>query len=768
MKKHFLKSFALIAMLFSALTLSAAEQYCHKEMTSGDKTIYVTGQSLGGDQYQLIIESDGEMAGLGGSFINVNGVGGYQLNKEGNFELSADKKTITCNITSTVPPTHYTPLYVLMPGEVNFGQPDIDYSQTCASSGDETPDTEAPVMTSATFVSASDKSVVIAVEATDNVKVASYLVKNGDVELGTFTAVNNNITVTGLEPSTTYQLTVFAKDATGNISTEGKTVEFTTDAPPTNPYCNKEIGHFGAENADSNSFILLSVGYDGYGHTIVNIKQDKNKNSAMFDYINIVGIKETGADIDNGGSDEMAIMFKTPTADENGNIKFTLQWSTVGWGGRWQINDIIVPAEVGCDGANPYPNAPYTYCVYTDNSLKSNDANVALTWATDENGNVVIDITDGPGASNSAFRNGGFENEDSFADSWKVYSGVNYQTIESATEYFNNGGTLSHENTRFTLTKKEDAVLPDGALIVFMGHAFSWSNDQSASAYTLDKMFVYSYGASCPPLEAPTNVAVTDAGVVTFDEVLGAISYEVRVYQSATLKHTQELTSGDTLNFIVYVAGEFTVKVVAKAAIGRSDSFESDGVTWNVAASPLPGSNYCETLVDRIKEDRGGYCSPLFTWITDDSGNVVITVSASEGEEGETMFRGNGMKNENTFRLDGSVENFNAYFNGAKTDDYTYTLTLKDAANKPVLGSVISFSGQIEAKSSVHTNDWSIYEFDAYLYGTTCEETTEPDGPTTNVENTLNSVQIQKTIRNGALYIIYNGVTYDVMGRVVR
>ena len=42
------------------------------------------------------------------------------------------------------------------------------------------------------------------------------------------------------------------------------------------------------------------------------------------------------------------------------------------------------------------------------------------------------------------------------------------------------------------------------------------------------------------------------------------------------------------------------------------------------------------------------------------------------------------------------------------------------------------------------------------------------DSTTTNVENTLNSVQIQKTIRNGALYIIYNGVTYDVMGRVVR
>lgn len=39
---------------------------------------------------------------------------------------------------------------------------------------------------------------------------------------------------------------------------------------------------------------------------------------------------------------------------------------------------------------------------------------------------------------------------------------------------------------------------------------------------------------------------------------------------------------------------------------------------------------------------------------------------------------------------------------------------------------------------------------------------------TTSVENTQVEVQSQKLIRNGVLYIIRNGVTYDVMGRVVR
>ena len=37
------------------------------------------------------------------------------------FNVSQDKKTITITCTSTPAPNIYTPLYVMMPGEVNFG-----------------------------------------------------------------------------------------------------------------------------------------------------------------------------------------------------------------------------------------------------------------------------------------------------------------------------------------------------------------------------------------------------------------------------------------------------------------------------------------------------------------------------------------------------------------------------------------------------------------------------------------------------------------------
>lgn len=174
-----------------------------------------------------------------------------------------------------------------------------------------------------------------------------------------------------------------------------------------------------------------------------------------------------------------------------------------------------------------------TYCSYTDNQLRANNANVALTWGTDGSGNVVVDITDGEGATNTAFRNGGFENEGSFAATWFVYSGTKHTTCEPATTYFNTGGTLSNENKRFTLTKKAD--LPANAVIAFLGHAFSWRTAQATGAYTLNKYFAYQYGYNCPLLTAPTNVAVDGSNVITFDPVANAETYTAKVYLDGIL-----------------------------------------------------------------------------------------------------------------------------------------------------------------------------------------------------------------------------------------
>ena len=698
---------SLLFALLCASMMSWATDYCHTEMSAGGKTIYLTCQEVSTGNYQLKVECNETMSGLGGSFCEVNGVGGYQLNAAGHFTLSADGKTITCDIESSTAPRVYTPLYVLIDGEKNFGE--ISDASWAACGGDPTP----PTMISATKASQTYNTVVINVAADDNVGVTKYVIKNhsDDSEVGEYTPAAGQITVEGLTPETAYDWDVYAKDAAGNVSVAGINVTFTTDAAPSNIYCAYEIGHEGNPSADLNSFILLSVGSDGNGHTIVNVKQDDAKNSAMFDYINIVGKKDIGADVATGGSDEMAIVFPTPTPDGDGNIALDIQWSTINWGGRWQCH-VELPADATCATADPFPG-DNTYCSYTDNQLRANNANVALTWGTDGSGNVIVDISDGEGATNTAFRNGGFENEGSFAATWFVYSGTNHTTCEPATTYFNNGGTLSNENKRFTLTKK--ANLPANAVIAFFGHAFSWRTDQATGAYHEKKYFGYQYGYNCPILSAPTNVAVDGSKVITFDAVANAETYTAKVYLDGILKHQQVVASGDVLSFTPYTTGTYQVQVVADAA-GYPTSEPSTAYDWALTAPAIVvgNSEYCEYAIG------SNNTSAAITWETSDEGAIVISIAETlGGDANATHFRGTGMNIAN-FQVGEARTAASAYFNHACGGSNQVTLTLKDVNIKPGLGEKIYYTNKVvEWATSKDNNAYSNLTFE-YTYGSKC------------------------------------------------
>ena len=111
------------------ITVTAATPVEHEgtQYTSGDHNIWVRGNHyVDTNTYELIIESDEEMNGLGGSFWNVNNEG---TDMRTNLELSTDKKTMTVTCVSTSAPNIYTPLYVMMPGEVNFGNITVEWNE---------------------------------------------------------------------------------------------------------------------------------------------------------------------------------------------------------------------------------------------------------------------------------------------------------------------------------------------------------------------------------------------------------------------------------------------------------------------------------------------------------------------------------------------------------------------------------------------------------------------------------------------------------------
>lgn len=120
--------------------------------------------------------------------------------------------------------------------------------------------------------------------------------------------------------------------------------------PAVSPYCQTEVGHFFAENADPNSYVLLSIGSKN-GKTIVRIDQDAAKNSVLFDYLQVTGLATAGGDVAEGGEKAMAAEFDTPAADADGNITLEILWSTVAWDGRWMVQNVKVPATAECEHA---------------------------------------------------------------------------------------------------------------------------------------------------------------------------------------------------------------------------------------------------------------------------------------------------------------------------------------------------------------------------------------------------------------------------------
>ncbi len=225
-----------LAFLMSSSMLFAVQQYCHKAITATDgvTNVYLTCQLVSSGNYQIKIESDVAMAGLGGSFCNVNGVGGYQLNADGHFVLSGDGKTITCDIASTSGPNLYTPLYVLMPGEKVFTWPgDVDWTASCSGGG--TTDTAAPTAFTVAKGAVGPTSVELLLNATDDSGSVTYSITYGSTTLTTTgtSGVQKSYIVTGLSASTAYSFAVTAKDAANNVASNNpQTVNATTSAAP--------------------------------------------------------------------------------------------------------------------------------------------------------------------------------------------------------------------------------------------------------------------------------------------------------------------------------------------------------------------------------------------------------------------------------------------------------------------------------------------------------------------------------------------------------
>ena len=258
-----MKKILLLTLAFAATIFASAKQYCQEPVTQADNTIYLTCELLSGT-YKMTIEADVALAGLGGSFMTLS---------DGNNDLrefmtkGADNKSLILTFTSDTDPYFYTPLYVMMPREVNFGQlTDVEWG-VCSTDVTEYTITVLQPASGGTIAANVDKAtygteVVLTATPDAGKQLAKWLVTDADanevqVSKGRFIMPASNVTVTAtfkdeehLTPATfagkaVLEMATFTWSVTRNVDhTLSFAISWDKDLEGANPQLNINNGAF--------------------------------------------------------------------------------------------------------------------------------------------------------------------------------------------------------------------------------------------------------------------------------------------------------------------------------------------------------------------------------------------------------------------------------------------------------------------------------------------------------------------------------------------
>ena len=123
------KLFLFVALLCASVIVSG-KQYCQEPLTGANENTILLSCELFGDNYRITVEGE-NIQGLGGSFFTINETQNVMMSTYA--QVSEDGKKLVINVASSTVPVVYTPLYVMMPGEVAFSFPnDVEWG-TCVT-----------------------------------------------------------------------------------------------------------------------------------------------------------------------------------------------------------------------------------------------------------------------------------------------------------------------------------------------------------------------------------------------------------------------------------------------------------------------------------------------------------------------------------------------------------------------------------------------------------------------------------------------------------
>ncbi|ANF51676.1 endonuclease I [Chryseobacterium glaciei] len=242
-------------------------------------------------------------------------------------------------------------------------------------------DTQSPTtVTGLTLPSKTSNSISLSWNAsTDNVGVASYTIyMNGSLKT---TVTSTSTTISGLNPSTTYNFYVVAKDAAGNSSTNSSTVSGTTNAGTSTPSTNCVNETFETIPANSASYSTRTWTNGGITWTATDARTDQTISTKA------ITVRE--------GS-----LKSSSSANGIGSLTVTTQLKFTGSNGTFNV--LVNGVTVG--------TIPYS-------------ATVATTTISNINvsGNVVVSLENNSSSDRVAIDN----------LNWNCYSGTAKQSVSS-------------------------------------------------------------------------------------------------------------------------------------------------------------------------------------------------------------------------------------------------------------------------------------------------------------------------------------------------
>lgn len=544
-----------------------------------------------------------------------------------------------------------------------------------------------PVMGTAELVSKTFNSAVIAVTATDDTEVGSYHVVDAanayDKTLG---VTNGQITLSGLKASTTYTLTISAKDLAGNESENTATLELTTDKhdvkPTTAPAAptvaeKKVISIYSDAYATTNNF----TAHESWGDATIYEELDLDGNKVRY-YTNLnwLGWQHINGPINALNMEKLHLDI---WAEFDGSLTVTPIYGGEGLttddskgkvvelkGQQWNSIDFELTEFVGLDWSSIY-------------QFKFDLPVGGTTFAID---NVYF------------YRETEIADTEAPTDVAATLKSASYTSVVITCQAADNSGTVS-----FDIFDGENKVATSGA-------------------------------ESGKPVDV--TVAALEAGK-TYN--LSVVAYDFNENKAAAV-------SVEATTLALPVAAPAPTQVAEDVYAIYSDAYTSP-VYFIIGGW---GQTTIDTEINLAAEDKAYLLQNTNYLGWEINNNQPFDVSAY-----------------NKFHIDiyalaeGSLQ-ITPISAGPK--EKLQTLTLKEGWNQIDMDCAtfegVEFDKVIQIKFAEGGN--ATYFIDnVYFYKASISDPT-------NVENNTIDMQSQKIIRNGQLIIIRGGVSYDLMGRVVR